>query len=132
VENPIKPANASDESPTRRDMLRRILSAGVLTTAGAGLTGLLTSPVARAASTPLPNLPSSLLLKALPADVSPAVLQAIADGCCVTYTLDEHHCGSGSCPSGYCCYHIVSTDCGLNEVACVGVGCDTGDFSTGC
>lgn len=124
--------DGSGDAPTRRDMLRRLLSAGLLTTASAGISGLFAAPGARADTTRLPQLPASLVLKALPADAPPALVAAIEAGCCITYTLDEHNCGSGSCPSGYCCYHVVSTDCGINEVTCIEVGCDTGDFSTGC
>jgi hypothetical protein len=120
------------EEPTRRDMLRRMLSAGVLATASAGMSGLFLAPGARADTSPLPQLPASVVLNALPPDAPPALVAALEDGCCITYTLDEHHCGSGSCPSGYCCYHVVSTDCGINEVVCIEVGCDTGNFSTGC
>jgi hypothetical protein len=122
----------SGEEPTRRDMLRGLLSAGLLTTAVAGISALFAGPDARAGTTRLPQLPASVVLKALPADAPPALVAAIEDGCCITYTLDEHNCGSGSCPSGYCCYHVVSTDCGINEVTCIEVGCDMGDFSTGC
>jgi hypothetical protein len=120
------------EEPTRRDMLRGMLSVGLVTTAGTGLSGLFAAPGARAATTQLPQLPANLILNALPADAPSALVTAIQNGCCTTYTLDEHHCGSGSCPSGYCCYHVVSTGCGINEVVCIEVGCDTGDFTTGC
>lgn len=120
------------EKPTRRDMLRRAWSAGILATAGAGLSELVGAGTARAATPQLPQLPVTLILNALPADAPSALRDAIDAGCCTTYTLDEHHCGSNNCPSGYCCYHVVSTGCGINEVVCLEVSCSEGDFSTGC
>jgi hypothetical protein len=128
----INLSDGTSEKPTRRDMLRRVWLAGVFATAGAGVSELLGTGSARAAAAQTTQLPATMILNALPTNAPPAIRAAIDAGCCVTYTLDEHHCGSGSCPSGYCCYHVVSTDCGLDEVACIEVGCSTGNFSTGC
>lgn len=128
----MKDPDGVRERTTRRDALRRIFSAGIVTTAGAGLSELLVPSGARAASPQLPQLPATMVLNALPADASPSVAAAIEAGCCITYTRDENHCGSGSCPSGSCCYHIVSSNCGLNEIACVTVTCAEGNFTTGC
>jgi len=73
-----------------------------------------------------------MILNALPADAPAALVAAINAGCCITYTLDEHHCGSQSCPSGYCCYHVTSPGCNLDEIVCIEVSCAEGDFTTGC
>jgi hypothetical protein len=127
-----KDAMGLPEGTTRRDALRRMFSAGIVTTAGAGLSELLVPVGARAASPQMTQLPATMVLNALPADASPDVSAAIEAGCCITYTRDEHHCGSGSCPTGSCCYHVVSTGCGLNEVICVEVSCAEGNFTTGC
>lgn len=72
------------------------------------------------------------VLRALPADASQALRDAIAAGCCVHYTVAEGQCVPGGCGTGRCCYHIVSTDCGLDEYQCLDYPCDTGNFSTGC
>jgi hypothetical protein len=116
---------------TRRGVLRKFLSAGIVTTAGAGIAEMFTPTVARA-DTQLPRLPATMILNALPPNAPAGLQEAIEAGCCITYTLDEHHCGSNSCPSGECCYHIQSTNCGLDYVTCLGVSCAEGDFSTGC
>jgi hypothetical protein len=120
------------ERTTRRDALRRIFSAGIVTTAGAGLSELLLPAGSRAATPQLPQLPATMILNALPADISPNLANAIEAGCCITYTRDEHHCGSSNCPTGECCYHIVSNNCGIDEIACVAVSCAEGNFTTGC
>jgi hypothetical protein len=122
----------SNHGLTRRGVLRRFLSAGLFTTAGVGLTQLITPASSRAATSELPRLPSTMVLNALPSDAPAGLREAIEAGCCITYTLDEHHCGNSSCPSGECCYHIQSTDCGLDYVTCLAVSCAEGDFSTGC
>jgi hypothetical protein len=128
----MKDPDGARERTTRRDALRRIFSAGIVTTAGAGLSELLVPSGARAASPQLPQLPATMILNALPADASASVTAAIEAGCCITYTRDEHHCGSSNCPTGACCYHIVSANCGINEIACVAVSCAEGNFTTGC
>ncbi len=120
-----------EERATRRALLMRIGSAGALATVGAGLAELVGSGSARAATTQLPQLPATMVLNALPPDAPAVMRTAIEDQCCITYTRDEGHCGSG-CPSGSCCYHVVSKSCGLNEIACVEVSCAEGNFTTGC
>lgn len=118
----------TDEAPTRREVLRRMFSTGVAATAGAGLSGLLAAPRAGAATT---QLPATMILNALPPDAPPSVVAAIQAGCCITYIRDENHCGA-PCGTGYCCYHLTSTSCGLNEITCVQVSCAEGNFTTGC
>lgn len=125
-------AGVPGDDSTRRDMLRRVLSAGVFATAGAGISELLGTASAHAATTTTTRLPATMILKALPADAAPALVQAIEDGCCITYTRDEHHCTPDPCPTGSCCYHVVSTDCGINETVCVDVSCAEGNYTTGC
>lgn len=120
-----------DARPTRRGALRRFFAAGVFATAGAGVLELLGQSTARASEVPVQRLPAELVLKALPADVPAELVAAIESGCCTYYYRDEWHCG-GPCPTGSCCYHIVSYNCGIDIVACVEVNCSTGDFSTGC
>ena len=73
-----------------------------------------------------------MILRALPGDAPTALIQAIEDGCCIHYTRDENHCTPNPCPSGECCYHITSTNCGINETICIDVSCAEGNFSTGC
>jgi hypothetical protein len=123
---------AVNEPRSRRKLLRRIFSGGVVSTGTAGVAELVGVPAARAATPQLPRLPATMILKALPADASPSIAAAIEAGCCITYTLDEHACGSEHCPSGYCCYQITSPACGIDEVQCVEVSCAEGDFTTGC
>ncbi|HEX3617105.1 MAG TPA: hypothetical protein VHU61_11240 [Solirubrobacteraceae bacterium] len=72
------------------------------------------------------------VLKVLPSEASPALREALRSGCCTHYTVSEGDCRAGGCGTGNCCYHVVSTACGINEYTCVGVPCDTGNFSTGC
>lgn len=126
-----RPAEASNVRPTRRDMLRRAWSAGIFATAGAGLSELVGAGSARAA-TPTNQLPSTMILNALPPDAPAALRQAIEAQCCTTYTRDEGNCGSGGCGSGWCCYHVVSTACDIDEVVCINVSCAEGNFTTGC
>ena len=71
------------------------------------------------------------VLAALPPTASQALRHAIAAGCCVTYTVAEGHC-TPACGSGACCFHVVSTDCGINSYECVNRSCDKGNFTTGC
>lgn len=125
-------AGMSGDDPTRRDMLRQALSAGVFATAGAGVSALFGASSTRAATTATPQLPATMILRALPADAPPALIQAIEAGCCIHYTRDENHCTPDPCPTGSCCYHVVSTNCGIDETVCVGVSCAEGNFSTGC
>jgi hypothetical protein len=125
-------ALGTDEQSTRRDILRRFASASVITTAGAGITQLFGISAAKASTTQSPQLPATMILNALPANAPPTLAAAIEAGCCITYTRDEHACGSSSCPSGYCCYHVTSTDCNINETVCVEVSCAEGNFTTGC
>jgi hypothetical protein len=119
-----------DDGRTRRDVLRGGSRLGILATAGAGLAELL-SPTRAGADTQLPQLPATMILNALPPDAPPDIRAAIEAGCCIHYTRDVGHCGSG-CPSGSCCYRVVSTGCGINEVTCVEVSCAEGNFTTGC
>jgi hypothetical protein len=130
-ESSLRRGLVSSERATRREVLRRLGSAGVLATATAGLSELFGSSSARAATTQLPQLPATLVLNALPPDAPTGLAAAIESQCCITYTRDEGHCGS-PCPSGYCCYHVVSTGCGLDEVTCIEVSCAEGNFTTGC
>lgn len=127
-----KPDIWSSEKPTRRDMLRRAWSAGIVATAGAGLSELVGVGSARAATQPTTQLPATMILNALPPDAPTALIDAIEAGCCTTYTRDENHCGSGGCGAGWCCYHVVSTACDINEVICINVSCAEGNFTTGC
>ncbi len=122
----------ANEKPTRRDMLRRAWSVGVLATAGAGVSELIGAGSACAAATQTTRLPATMILNALPADAPAAIRQAIEAGCCVHYTLDEHNCGSSHCPSGQCCYHVTSSDCGVDYITCIEVSCAEGNYSTGC
>lgn len=124
------PASSSD-GPTRRDVLRRAGSAGVLATAGAGLAELFGSHLARADTAPTLRLPATMILNALPPDAPANLRTAIEDGCCITYTRDEGACNP-ACGSGFCCYHVVSKDCGIDEITCIEVSCAEGNFSTGC
>lgn len=71
-------------------------------------------------------------LSALGPSASPALREAIASGCCVYFTVAEGMCGTGSCGTGRCCYHAVSTACGINQYECLNYPCSKGDFSTGC
>lgn len=91
-------AGMSGDDPTRRDMLRRALSAGVFATAGAGVSALFGASSAGAETTTTTQLPATMILRALPADASPALIQAIEDGCCIHYTRDENHCTPNPCP----------------------------------
>jgi hypothetical protein len=117
------------EPQTRRDVLRRFGSVGLLASASAGVGELLGSPPARAATT---QLPATMVLNALQADASPEIAQAIEAGCCLHYTRAEGQCGSGGCGNGSCCYHVTSTQCAIDETVCVKVSCAEGNFTTGC
>lgn len=114
---------------TRRGALRRFLSAGVLATAGAGMSELLGARGAQADAAPM-RLPATMVLNALPADAPADLRAAIESGCCMNYYRDEFHCGSGGCGPGWCCYHVVG--CGRDEVLCINVSCAEGNFSSGC
>jgi hypothetical protein len=113
-------------------MLRRAWSAGIFATAGIGLAELVGAGGARAATPETNQLPATMILNALPTDAPTALIDAIEAGCCTTYTRDENHCGSGGCGTGWCCYHVVSTACDINEVICINVSCAEGNFTTGC
>jgi hypothetical protein len=117
------------DAPTRREVLRGMFSTGLVATAGAGVSGLLGAPAARAAGM---QMPATMILNGLPPDAPSNLAAAIEAGCCVTYTRDEDHCSSGPCPSGYCCYHVVSSGCGVDIVTCIEVSCAEGNFTTGC
>jgi hypothetical protein len=132
MRNSTRREPAVNEPTSRREMLRRIFSAGVISTGAAGMAELLGVPAARAATPQLTNLPATMILNALPADGPPSIAAAIEAGCCITYTLDEHECGSEHCPSGSCCYHVTSPACNIDEVECVAVSCAEGNFTTGC
>lgn len=114
---------------SRRDMLRGGGRMGVLASIGVGL-GELVGAGRAGAATPVPQLPATMVLNALPPGAPPSIAAAIEAGCCVHYTRDEGHCGG--CPSGSCCYHITSSGCGLDEITCVAVSCAEGNFTTGC
>lgn len=116
---------------TRRDVLKRMMSTGLVATIGAGLADLTGVTTAHAAESELPNIPGSMVLNSLSDDASAALKQAIASGCCIKYTRDEGHC-SPKCGSGWCCYHVTSSGCGLNEIECVNVSCAEGNFTSGC
>jgi hypothetical protein len=122
----------SEHSTTRREALRRFLSVGVAATAAAGLGELLTSPLARADQAPTAQVAVADVLAALPPDASPQLIAAIQSSCCTHYTVAQFHCGSGGCGSGFCCYHIVSTACGIDTYACLNYPCSHGNFSSGC
>lgn len=72
------------------------------------------------------------VLKALPHDASQALRDALQATCCIHYTVSEGDCVAGGCGTGKCCYHVVSTNCGIDEYVCLDYPCDTGNFSTGC
>jgi hypothetical protein len=132
MRNSTRREPAVNEPRSRREMLRRIFSTRVFSTGAAGMAELLRMPAPRAAAPQLPSLPATRIRNALPADAPPSIAAAIDAGCCITYTLDEHACGSEHCPDGYCCYQITSPGCGIDEVQCVEVSCAEGDFTTGC
>ena len=130
--HPTERGLVSTGEPTRRDLFRRAWSAGILATAGTGLFELVGAGRARAATSQTNQLPATMILNALPADAPTGLIEAIEAGCCTTYTRDENNCGSGGCGTGWCCYHVVSTACGINEVVCINVSCAEGNFTTGC
>jgi hypothetical protein len=112
-------------------MTQQLLSTGTSVWVGSTPEGFTS-----AGFTPMRAVPVALspdqVLTALPPGASQALRDAIASGCCTHYTVSEGDCGSGGCGSGKCCYHVVSTDCGINVYECVEVPCSTGNFSTGC
>lgn len=128
----VERAVARAGGSTRRDALSRFGTAGVLATVGAGLSEVVRAGSARAATaTPL-RLPATMVLNALPAGEQ-TVRAAIEAGCCLTYTRDEGHCGSGGCGTGACCYHVTgSGSCSVDTILCVDVACAEGNFTTGC
>lgn len=128
----MKHAQADDsQGRTRRDMLKRLMSTGFAATIGAGLADLTGVTSAHAATSEVPRIPASMILNSLPANAPAALTQALASGCCIKYTRDEGHC-SPKCGSGWCCYHVVSSGCGLNMVTCINVSCAEGNFTSGC
>lgn len=124
-----EPVSAEHDS-TRREALRRFWAAGLVATVSAGLTELLLSPRVFAATAPAATqMPVSSVLSVLPAGAPPGLREAIASGCCFTYTRDEGAC-SPACPAGQCCYHV--TGCGYDYTMCIGVSCSRGNFTSGC
>jgi hypothetical protein len=107
-------------------MAQQLISAG-----NAFCSGFTPGGFTPAGSVPSPLTPEEVL-QALPPEASPALREALQSGCCIHYTVSEGDCGSGGCGAGWCCYHAVSTGCGINEYTCVHVPCSTGNFSSGC
>lgn len=109
---------SSDGRTSRRAMLRRMGSVGLLATAGAGLSSLLGASAASAQG--LPNNGS----------VVPGLL-AVNNGpdcnACISCKRDEFTCGPGRCSRG-CCYHCQG--CGHDYHACYDVGCEVLHFDT--
>lgn len=114
---------------TRRQALRRFWVSGLLATAGAGLSEIFRVPRASAATVQSVQMPISTVLAALPRDAPVGLREAIASGCCLTYTRTEGEC-SPSCGAGYCCYTI--SGCYEAGPLCINVPCSRGNFTTGC
>jgi hypothetical protein len=105
-------------STTRRTMLRRMGSAGLLATAGAGLAGMLGTGSAQASSQS--SSQSAVPVVSLRGQTVPA-----NPDCCVTCARAEYHCGNGSaCGSGECCFFCDG--CGLNGFYCFNTSCANG------
>jgi hypothetical protein len=121
----------SEHGATRRDALRRFLSVGVVATAAAGFSELLSSPLARADQMPTRQAAVADVLAALPPDASPELIAAIQLSCCTHFTVAEFRCGSGGCGTGWCCYHVVDS-CGGDYHTCLNYPCSHGNFSIGC
>lgn len=119
-----------EQNITRRGVLRRITSIGAVATVGAGMSELVGLGTARAVTPAATKLPATMVLNALPPGAD-AVRAAIEASCCITYTRDEGKC-SPACGSGWCCYHVTSSDCGLNTIECIEISCAEGNFTTGC
>lgn len=114
---------------TRRQALRRFVMTGLMATAGAGLSELLTARGAAAAVTPTRRLSAAEALAILPADAPESLAQAIASGCCLHFTRAEGACGA-PCPAGQCCY--TWSGCTSGGPICLNYTCIKGNFSTGC
>lgn len=106
----------SDGHTSRRVMLRRMSSFGLLAAAGAGFSSLLGASSARADNSG-PLLPGVQTVKAGP-DCN----------ACVTCVRDEYTCYPGGCGPGNCCYHC--TGCGHNYHSCYNVNCNVLRFTT--
>ena len=78
------------------------------------------------------SLTADEVLAALPAEAAPELRAAIQSGCCTHYYVAEGQCVAGGCGSGRCCYHVVSTACGIDRYECLDFPCSKGNFSTGC
>lgn len=107
----------------RRTMLRRMGSAGLLATAGVGLTSLLGPSAAKASTV---NLPSN-------GSFVPGVGIPDTTNCnaCITCNRDEFQCppGGGRCPSGQCCY--LCQGCGYGPYTrCYRHTCNVLKFTT--
>jgi hypothetical protein len=100
---------------TRRGVLKRFASAGMLATAGAGLVALSRPAGARART-------------AMPRGIRSDGVLAKPD-CCADCTIAENHCNP-SCGVGYCCYYCTGT-CGTGYScwSVCGAGCAFKSFS---
>jgi hypothetical protein len=119
----------TDSSPPdnrigRRLMLRRIGSAGLLATAGAGVTSLLGATSARASSLP----PQFTNGAEAPGILTPSPAAADCDHC-VTCEIAENHCSGGACKSGSCCYYCSGCG-GLSYYSCYAYPCSITKFET--
>jgi hypothetical protein len=109
-------ASHADNRIGRRTMLRRFGTAGLLATAGGGLSTLFGATSAKA-SAALPSLGSPPTNGSyVPGVFAPSVADCDA---CITCNRDEGDCppgGGGSCASGSCCYYC--SGCGYSYSAC--------------
>lgn len=78
------------------------------------------------------QLPVEEVLTALAPEASEKLRAALTSGCCTHFYVAEGHCGSGGCGSGKCCFHVVSSACGIDQYECLDFPCSKGNFSTGC
>jgi hypothetical protein len=107
-------------------------SAGILARFAARIASIVRTPRADRRETAIVRLSAEEVLGALGADASPALRSALESNCCIHYTVAEGMCAGGSCGTGKCCYHAVSTDCGIDAYECIAYPCSHGNFSTGC
>ena len=118
------PTDVPDARIGRRSMLARMGSAGLLATAGAGLTSLFGTSSAKASTTPM-VYPNGVMVATL-GTASPA--SAACDHC-VTCTYAPDHCNPDPCPTGYCCY-FCSGACVINYYQCYNKSCSVKTFTT--
>jgi hypothetical protein len=107
-------------------------AAGIVARFAARIAAIVRTPRAEAGRAGFVQLSAEEVLGALGPDASPALRSALGSNCCIHYTVAEGMCPGGSCGTGKCCYHVVSTDCGINNYECIAYPCSHGNFSTGC